>query len=808
MINFPVHPIELYGTDSVFFNKLASNNVHEALEFALETTPISDLWNYFLDSGFLSKLNSLDSIPINSLAGFMLPCMFEFIRLNFLGPVSNFSTSFTIPDHSNQLAIDFLTSDTLILTPLLKQPFLLALPYFLTQQILLHNDPSTLHINVLLWCFRSCVVLFRSSPEASPDLLELIDKLIPIISNGIMSFSPLLQVFILLEIVEILQLLNKPVAASSFLDKVQNHLSVELNLTGVIGKRTIFQQISLPQLVVEDQIQSNLSLTELDSIFGKVVDCTKSRQFPEEAIIDGEIRMKSIKIDDGQNVKIFTVDHVIHQLLLLSLLRQVSLSSASDTITTEQQYPWINAVLSTPINWSVHGVALLIKSRLDSSRPKTFEKAGIQIDRLIENTLTFDPKKQLFSQDTTSQHHSDPNDVTLISRLVYFFSLHCISIMDLKKELAFTWAKLGMVSTAQKIFEELKLYDDAVECLLSYSSPSVVIDWIDHVIKVEGKSPRLLVAKGIATNNDDLFLESWEQSRQRHLPALRALVKSLISQNRVDEAIKYLEIIVSKNSYDAKSWYNLGLLRAQSRLFSTARQCFQKAILINDEDFESWAYLAYCWISLEKHDEAMNCIKAALKIRPNSIKLWTNLASVSLECGEFEQVVYCLSTIFDLQSKKETVSVSSFLPLIAKLVEQVVTNPQSNVEFNRQLSILIESIAAKYSCDYRFWGLYVEFFRSLAPFDPVNYDKITTGLMSRIRSITTSQWHNDQNLVEKFLETALDIFNVYIELNSEKSKLIQLRRFIKPLLQQINDEFKNWKEWIEINDRLVDLSVI
>jgi hypothetical protein len=69
----------------------------------------------------------------------------------------------------------------------------------------------------------------------------------------------------------------------------------------------------------------------------------------------------------------------IDQCLLLAFTLNIKNSNPSDGLTSEQMSPFVTKVLEHPVNWMVHSMGLLLRSRLENRKSKTVERAVLQV---------------------------------------------------------------------------------------------------------------------------------------------------------------------------------------------------------------------------------------------------------------------------------------------------------------------------------------------------------------------------------------------------------------------------------------------
>lgn len=107
----------------------------------------------------------------------------------------------------------------------------------------------------------------------------------------------------------------------------------------------------------------------------------------------------------------------------------------------------LQKVLTNANNWMVHTSGLLVKSRLESQKSRTAERAVLQLQALVDQ---MDAVK-----DNTA------------NRLLYLFQTEYPPQWQVQKELGYRYAGLGVLRSAYEIFHRLELWEDAINCLMA-----------------------------------------------------------------------------------------------------------------------------------------------------------------------------------------------------------------------------------------------------------------------------------------------------------------------------------------------------
>lgn len=425
--------------------------------------------------------------------------------------------------------------------------------------------------------------------------------------------------------------------------KAAKYTGLEYELTGALGKRTKFQQTAHSQLLLlaesrkrneggeaADETQQphsdqDLSPSPVQPENGRaVVNETSSSSppprspsaaVPETLALNDDTLLERTEFTSSSagasDSKLGHLDpssqpplHPLDQCILLSLCLNVRNTSPAHGLTTEQMSPYVERVISHPRNWSVHTMALLLRSRLEASRTRTVERSVLQLQALVDQMPTADS--------------------TLTERLQYFHCLPLPSKWELERELAMRFLDLGIVRSAMEIFERLEMWEEVVKCWQALERPdkavAIVRDLLDgkkeeaDVVIVRGKSSaakRRLVfdiareAKLWCLLGDlepdnalDCYQRAWTISKQTSGRAVRSIGGYHFARGNYPEAFEALRKAVAINPILSRSWFILGCACVRAERWEEARDAFSRCVSIDDEDGESWNNLASVYLRL------------------------------------------------------------------------------------------------------------------------------------------------------------------------------------------------------------------
>ncbi|KDR84251.1 hypothetical protein GALMADRAFT_87134 [Galerina marginata CBS 339.88] len=531
-------------------------------------------------------------------------------------------------------------------------------------------------------------------------------------------------------------------AADSFVQAARS-TGLQYELTGALGRRTKFQETELSQLVLLAESRLDVSESksgqEIDTINDQNANpAAASRNIPETLALNDDTLLEQTEFTSskpaGLGSNLSHIDpsnqpplHPLDQCILLSLCLNVRNTSPSHGLTAEQMSPYVSRVISHPRNWSIHTMALLLRSRLESSRTRTVERATLQLQALIDQMPT--------------------SDSSVSERLLYFHSTPLPSRWEMEKELAQRFLSLGVVKSALEIFERLEMWEDVVKCYGALEKPekgvSIVRDLLEgrkeeaEAVISRGKSsstPRRQVQDSIReaklwcllgdldpANAEGHYNRAWELSNETSGRAMRSLGGYYFARAKYHEAISCLNRAVKINPLLTRSWFILGCACMRVEEWTDAKDAFARCVSIDEEDGESWNNLASMYLRIgtsknpdaSQEDEATSrssqvnkegaevkseqidgpteavpfenkmlafrALKQGLRYSYENWRMWYNYMIVAMDVGELQEACRALGRIVE-QTGEKAGALAVDEDVLERLVDAVTRAPSNPEE--------------------------------------------------------------------------------------------------------------------------------
>lgn len=483
-------------------------------------------------------------------------------------------------------------------------------------------------------------LLAESAPTLQQSILKAFDEL----EVALLSEPAELRARLLLERATIRTYYGLDKDARKDLQQAAHLQQFDFTLTGMLGKRTKFQQKDTSQLVVlahshvsqqdGDPVQADPTLPKAgneakdlqpenlqlnDDTLHESIQFTKTEDKRPGVSSADDLPSSLASLDPGNQPKLEPQDSII----LLAYASAITNVSPADGLTREETLPYATRVLDGgSSNWQVYTQALLVRSRIEGYKSRTMERGLLQLQALVDQVIAETSSSD--SAATNGQNggaatsflpKGDEKDTAPVSqRLEYVFQLASPTRWEMEAELAARWVSVGGVKTALDIYERLEMWAEAALCWAATEredkARAIVRRQLFHatqdsnvdseIEKWEGPlrehlpadAPRLFCVLGDLDKDPKMYEEAWRVSNKRYARAKRSLGRHYISVNDYAQAAAAYQDALKVNQLHQASWFALGCALLELSEFSKAAEAFSRAVQLDDQDAEAWSNLA------------------------------------------------------------------------------------------------------------------------------------------------------------------------------------------------------------------------
>ncbi|THH29883.1 hypothetical protein EUX98_g4312 [Antrodiella citrinella] len=640
-------------------------------------------------------------------------CLRAFLQANWTGPDLDINALdiLTIPQElSASITAEFLHHKAVAELAYGGEPayHLARLPILLRFAKILTDIPYSHFHTATWWRLRTWLVHQQvlDEPVAVPqDVFTSVEPLL----NGLSSHHDL-SGRLALEQGLLEHCLSHDKAAVDLFVRAARETKLEYELTGALGKRTKFQQKDVTQLVLlaesrrrEDEDTEDYKVTEVERLSSNGFSDPQDVSTPNTLVLNDDTLLEQTQFTSssaGTNSNLNQLDpsaqpalHPLDQCILLSLCLNIRNTSPANGLTIEQMKPYVARVISHPRNWSVHTMALLLRSRLESDRTRTVERAVLQLQALVDQMPT--------------------TDSSVSERLLYIHDIPLPSKWAMERELAKRFLSIGVVRSALDIFERLEMWEEVVQCWQSMEMRDKAVVIVRDLLEGKKAEAETVIYRGKATTavrreNMDAarvaklwcllgelepdhslshYERAWEISKHTSGRAMRSLGGYYFARGDFKNTIICLRRATTINPLLSRSWFILGCAYVREEDWDGAREAFARCVSIDDEDGESWNNLASVYLRLgeagkELHETedgetegtsviaadgesksraipfankmlAFRALKQGLKFSYENWRMWNNYMIVAMDVGELAEACRALGRVVEERSAKD-----------------------------------------------------------------------------------------------------------------------------------------------------------
>ncbi|EIW61519.1 tetratricopeptide repeat domain 27 [Trametes versicolor FP-101664 SS1] len=688
-----------------------------AIEHALLTGKWDDRLSASEDAPVVKFAHNVDELLRLVCA---VACLHAFLQVNWTGPdldIKPLDILALNPELSQVVNEDLLHQKTVAELAYGGEPayHLAKAPLFLLLAKLL-LDTSFQHIeSAPWWRLRTWRVHQQvlDEPVAIPS--DVMESVVPLLDS--FATEPDIAGRLLLEQGLLEHYVGHDKSAADYFVRAARATQLEYELTGALGKRTKFQQTELTQLILlaesrkrgdgdGDGADANLETGGATHEGGDSTTGTAGPSPPDAAIpaipetlaLNDDTLLEQTAFTSSSTAgtpgsRLSHIDpasqpalHPLDQSILLALCLNVKNLSPAHGLTTEQMAPYVARVLSHPRNWSVHTMALLLRSRLEAHRTRTVERATLQLQALVDQMPTADSP--------------------LAERLLLIHAIVLPSRWEMERELALRFLSIGVVKSALEIFERLEMWEEVVRCWQSMERTDKAVSIVRDLLEGRKAEADTVIARGKAAFSatrmqvrdatreaklwcllGDLeperglehYTRAWEVSKASSGRAMRSLGGYYFARGNYPDAVTCLRRAVAINPLLSRSWFVLGCALVRQEDWEGARDAFVRCVTIDDEDGESWNNLASMYLRMGEAGKtaaenaaregrpedaekripfsnkllAFRALKQGLKYAYDNWRMWTNYMIVAVDVGEFSEACRALTRVVEHRAAKD-----------------------------------------------------------------------------------------------------------------------------------------------------------
>ncbi len=577
----------------------------------------------------------------------------------------------------------------------------------------------------------------------------------------------------------------------SYLGAAATAEGMKFELTGRLGRRTIHQTFDVHQLTVS-------------------INSAKEGHSPS---LEQAVAPKNVALNDDQlreNVE-FTDNQVsvkathAHLAIFLGHVRELWRFHARDSEITDKITAFTEKVLEAPNSWQIFSAGLFWRSRLETDKTRTMERACFQFKALAEQI----------------------DDASTESRFDWSFAVWFPTDWECDREQAMLFAGLGAFKTALELFSRREMHEEAVQCLLSLGKLEEAESLVHSQLQKYPDDAKLICVLGdikrrawesllASTDQNDpavteafheaesIYQKSWKLSSGRLAKAQRNLGALYYVIGNYQNVIEALNAAVALNPLFESSWFLIGFSHLQLKDYEQALRAFTRVITLNGDGPDAWTHIAHCHVQLGRLDDAYRALLQLTRINFNQTECWLSLFSVALAVGEPRDAIKSVRRVVEILSidgsssftPKETGKIVEMCTQLVDLIGKVCSDPAFNdltVPVKRQFDSLLFDYLTQtaLASNSEFW-LHVVARYLRGDRWPLHATQVREALLKSYRCLQSRPFDKDPATFKLITQ----IINQLKELDTERVEEVDL--IVKSVKRKCRDVFESTPEYLSI----------
>ncbi|XP_022745574.1 tetratricopeptide repeat protein 27 homolog isoform X2 [Durio zibethinus] len=590
--------------------------------------------------------------------------------------------------------------------------------------------------------------------------------------------------------------------------------SLQLSVTGVLGLRTVHQVEPKAQMVL---VTNKSSKSSNDT-------CTSSspglKSYCSSIHKDSDIFIAPKLLENGNhcgnNGQCFqNCDNAgapltaVQQAVVLAQCLLILSSTRQDEMQGWDMAPYIEAIDSQQSSYFIlRCFCDILRIRWESTRSRTKERAFQMMHNLVERI--------------------NKASLGVSQRLPFCYVVDILTIPTIRKEYGELLVSCGLIGEAIKIFEDIELWDNLIECYRLLGKKAAAVELIKTRLSEMPNDPRLWCSLGDITNDDACFEKALEVSHDRSARAKQSLACSAYARGDYQTAKILWESVMALNSLYPDGWFALGAAALKARDAEKALDAFTRTVQLDPENGEAWNNIACLHMIRKKSKESFIAFKEALKFKRDSWQLWENYSHVALDVGNIFQALEAVKMVLAVTNNKR-IDVELLDRIIQYLEESSslshstvingdycankvctgsrtgsvnkLANAEKNITKSRENEHLVEFLGkilrqiVRHESNAELWGLYARWHR-------INGDltMCSEALLKQVRLYQGSDLWKDGDRFKRFAHSSLELCKIYMNISSSTGshrELLIAEMHLQNVLKQ-GRSFSGMKEFRDL----------
>ena len=441
-------------------------------------------------------------------------------------------------------------------------------------------------------------------------------------------------------------------AAQTSLETAQRMCGLSVAVTGVMGKRTKWQQDKKSQLVVTAEART-------DSVQARGEEVKESKEgdewkqdeekgeereddeqyMPGVQQLDSDVLLPSLSLDAHiQSMPLSAVQRA----LLLALSNFLTTAASTHITLREQQLAYLHTILASTSqrSWAIEQCALYHRSILELDDRHKQDRALQQLEDMcqLEPTTALD-----------NSAHSDTNTERRV-RMEDVYVSGWPAVWRVKLAVGGRFERLGLSRSALDLYESMQWMDGIIEMNVALQRRSIAEDLIRSRL-ASAPTPKLHCLLAELTGDIIQYEAAWQLSNQSYPRAQRSLARHYRDKQQWAASISHSQLALRLNPVFPMEWFSVGHCHLQLNQYVEAAVAFAKVVSYDPDYADGWNNLAACHLHAGADASAVLALAEAVRLKWDSWKVWDNMLLAAVRVKDWSRAMQAVERVMALKEK-------------------------------------------------------------------------------------------------------------------------------------------------------------
>ena len=440
-------------------------------------------------------------------------------------------------------------------------------------------------------------------------------------------------------------------AAQTSLKTAQRVCGVSVAVTGVMGKRTKWQQDKKSQLVVTAETTAGAERMERAE---EAKESAGSEEWKEEDE-DGEDSNKFMptvqQLDSDVLLPTLALDEQLHSMrlsavqraLLLALSNHLTTSASTHITLREQQLAYLHTILasSSQRSWAVEQSALYHRSILELDDKHRQDRALQQLEDMSQLQPTAPTDTARDDADADAERRVRMEDVYVSA---------WPPVWRVKLAVAGRFERMGLLRSALDLYDSMQWMEGIIEMNVALQRRSIAEDLIRTRLAA-APTPKLHCLLADLTGDTAQYETAWELSKQSYPRAQRSLARHARDKQQWADSIAHSQLALQLNPVAPMEWFSVGHCHMRVAQYADAAVAFAKVVSYDPDYADGWNNLAACHLHSGADASAVLALAEAVRLNWDSWKVWDNMLLAAVRVKDWSRAMQAVERVMALKEK-------------------------------------------------------------------------------------------------------------------------------------------------------------